>query len=188
MELVLIWNIYGLALACPTLKSAQKEANGVYHDTMKTYSAILTTPFAALGIVTADGRLSAIEFLPPAMPAQAPQDALAREVCRQLECYLRDPQFRFDLLLAQPGTAFQRRVWAGIAAIPAGTTLTYAGLAEQVGSGARAVANACGANPIVLVVPCHRVVGSHGLGGFMGGRQADSLNIKRWLLAHEGVL
>jgi len=57
-----------------------------------------------------------------------------------------------------------------------------------VGSGARAVANACGANPIALVVPCHRVVASHGLGGFMGGRRADSLDIKRWLLAHEGVL
>jgi methylated-DNA-[protein]-cysteine S-methyltransferase len=155
---------------------------------MKTYSAIFFTPFAALGIVTTTGRLSAVEFLPPAMPAQPPQDDLAREVCWQLERYLRDPRFRFDLPLAQAGTAFQRRVWAGIAAIPAGATLTYAGLAEKLGSGARAVANGCGANPIALVIPCHRVVGSHGLGGFMGGRRADALDIKRWLLAHEGVL
>lgn len=155
---------------------------------MKTYSAILATPFAALGIVTTDGRLSAVDFLPLDTPTQPPQDALAREACRQLEHYLRDPQFHFDLPLAPGGTAFQRRVWAGISAIPAGTTLSYAGLAEQVGSGARAVANACGANPIALVVPCHRVVGSHGLGGFMGGRRMDALDIKRWLLAHEGVL
>lgn len=155
---------------------------------MKTYSAIFSTPFVALGIVTTGGRLSAVEFLPSATPAQPPQDDLAREVFRQLERYMRDPQFRFDLPLAQLGTNFQRRVWEGIAAIPAGATLTYAGLAEKVGSGARAVANACGANPIALVVPCHRVVGSHGLGGFMGGRRTDSLEIKRWLLAHEGVL
>jgi len=155
---------------------------------MKTYLAILSTPFAALGVVTSGGRLSVVEFLPSATPAQPPQDELAREVCRQLQLYLRDPQFRFDLPLAQAGTAFQRRVWAGIAAIPAGATLTYAGLAEKLGSGARAVANGCGANPIALVVPCHRVVGSHGLGGFMGGRRAEALDIKRWLLAHEGVL
>jgi methylated-DNA-[protein]-cysteine S-methyltransferase len=155
---------------------------------MRAYSAIFATPFAALGIVIDNGRVSAIDFLPGATPAQPPRDNLSREVGHQLEHYLQDPRFRFDLPLAMPGTAFQRRVWAGIAAIPDGATLTYAGLAEQVGSGARAVANACGANPIALVVPCHRVVASHGLGGFMGGRRADSLDIKRWLLAHEGVL
>ncbi|MCX7628345.1 MAG: methylated-DNA--[protein]-cysteine S-methyltransferase [Methylophilaceae bacterium] len=63
--------------------------------------------------------------------------------------------------------------------------MTYTELAERVGSGARAVANACGANPFPIVIPCHRVVAAHGLGGFMRSRHADSLNIKRWLLAHE---
>lgn len=87
--------------------------------------------------------------------------------------------------LSANGTAFQRRVWHALRAIPLGSTITYAELADRVGSGARAVANACGANPIALVIPCHRVVAKNGLGGFMQGRATDSLAIKRWLLAHE---
>ncbi|MBU3737317.1 MAG: MGMT family protein, partial [Methylobacterium sp.] len=69
--------------------------------------------------------------------------------------------------------------------IPAGRTLTYGELAASLGSGARAVANACGANPVPLVIPCHRVVARDGLGGFMQGRASAALQIKQWLLQHE---
>ena len=69
--------------------------------------------------------------------------------------------------------------------IPAGSTITYADLAQRAASGARAVANACGANPVPVIIPCHRVVARHGLGGFMRGREAGALGIKQWLLAHE---
>ncbi|OXE35447.1 MAG: methylated-DNA--protein-cysteine methyltransferase [Phenylobacterium zucineum] len=83
------------------------------------------------------------------------------------------------------GTEFQRRVWAGLCTIPAGTTLSYQGLASQVGSpkAMRAVGLANGANPIAVVVPCHRVIGASGrLTGYGGG-----LERKAWLLQHEGA-
>ena len=83
------------------------------------------------------------------------------------------------------GTSFQQRVWSQLRTIPAGSTLSYAGLATAIGrpSAARAVGMTTGRNPIALVVPCHRVVGQNGqLSGYAGG-----LHRKRWLLAHEGV-
>jgi methylated-DNA-[protein]-cysteine S-methyltransferase len=84
------------------------------------------------------------------------------------------------------GTVFQQRVWQAIASIPLGQTRSYGQLAEQLNSGPRAVANACGANRIPLIIPCHRVLAKNGLGGFMQGKK-NGLNIKRWLLAHEGA-
>ncbi len=84
------------------------------------------------------------------------------------------------------GTPFQRAVWAALAEIPAGTTVSYGGLAAKIGSpkAVRAVGLANGTNPIAIVLPCHRVIGSDGaLTGYGGG-----LHRKRWLLAHEGVL
>ena len=105
----------------------------------------------------------------------------------QLERYFDDPSFRFTLPLAPHGTAFQRRVWDAIAAIPVGESRTYAEIARTVRSSARAVGGACGANRIALVIPCHRVVGSRGaLGGFMNAVQGEGVAIKRWLLVHEG--
>jgi methylated-DNA-[protein]-cysteine S-methyltransferase len=67
-------------------------------------------------------------------------------------------------------------------------TLTYAGIAEQLGTAPRPVGRACGANRIPLVIPCHRVLGSNGIGGFMNVKGGYPLDIKRWLLAHEGVI
>jgi len=90
------------------------------------------------------------------------------------------------LPLRAAGTAFQRRVWGRIDAIPSGKTRTYGELANEIGSGPRAVGNACGANPYPVVVPCHRVVAADGrLGGFAGNRAGFLLDVKRWLLNHE---
>ena len=83
------------------------------------------------------------------------------------------------------GTAFQQQVWDALCSIPAGETLSYAGLAEAVGRprAVRAVGRANGSNPVALVVPCHRVIGAGGtLTGYGGG-----LHRKRWLLEHEGA-
>jgi len=95
----------------------------------------------------------------------------------------------FDALAAIPvatgGTAFQRSVWAALRTIPAGHTATYGALARQLGSpgASRAVGLANGANPVAIVVPCHRVIGANGaLTGFGGG-----LPRKQWLLEHEGA-
>ncbi len=82
------------------------------------------------------------------------------------------------------GTSFQKDVWAALRAIPAGSTITYAELARRVGRprAVRAVGAANGANPVSIVVPCHRVVGKDGLRGYAGG-----LPRKAWLLGHEGA-
>jgi len=104
--------------------------------------------------------------------------------CQQIMQYLQQASSAFELPMQQNGTAFQQKVWQAIAAIPCGQTRTYSELAQQIGSGPRAVANACGANRLPLLIPCHRVVAKSGLGGFMQGTH-NGLLIKQWLLQHE---
>jgi methylated-DNA-[protein]-cysteine S-methyltransferase len=152
-----------------------------------SYSAKLKTPFAVLGIRTAGGAVTGIEYLRASERTQAPTDAIAERACRQLERYLADAQFRFTVPLAPKGTTFRRRVWDALTAIPVGESRTYGEIARKLATAPRAVGGACGANPIALVIPCHRVVGSQGaLGGFMGVTDGDPIAIKRWLLQHEG--
>jgi len=152
------------------------------------FQAKLPTPFAVLGIRTSAGRLTDIAYLPRGIAALAPLDALAAETCRQIERYLDDPEHRFDLPLAIAGTPFQRRVWEEIAAIPHGQTRTYGDIARHIASAPRAVGGACGANRLPLIIPCHRVIAAAGgLGGFMHARGGVPLEIKRWLLRHEGI-
>ena len=114
------------------------------------------------------------------------ESPLLREAARQLEAYAEGRLRAFDLPLAPDGTAFQKSVWREMCRIPYGETKTYGDLAKILGSVPRAVGGACGINPIPIVIPCHRVVGSGGaLGGFSGGDGAVS---KRALLLHEGAL
>ena len=154
---------------------------------MKLYQARLITPFAVLGIVTDEAQLAELDFLPSGTDALAPQTPLAREVCRQLEAYLADPRFHFDLPLQACGTPYQQKVWRALLNIPAGQCATYGALARQLGSAPRAIGQACGANPIPLIIPCHRVLGRQGIGGFMNHGDGRPLQIKRWLLEHEHV-
>ncbi|HEY6240908.1 MAG TPA: methylated-DNA--[protein]-cysteine S-methyltransferase [Burkholderiales bacterium] len=148
----------------------------------------MPTQFALLGIRAEDGLLEEIVFLPKTGRALAPQNPLAARACAQIERYLDDPEFRFDLPLADGGTPFRRSVWKKIAAIDAGRTRSYGEIARELGSAPRAVGQACGANPVPLVVPCHRVVASGGIGGFAHHEGGFHLSVKRWLLAHEGTL
>ena len=151
------------------------------------FAAKLRTPFAVLGVRT-DGRaVTRVTYLPRDERAQAPTDDVAEEVARELERYLADPEFRFTVPLALAGTPFQRRVWQAIEAIPPGQSRTYGEVARMVRSAPRAIGQACGANRIALIIPCHRVVGALGsLGGFMNADDGDPLAVKRWLLRHEG--
>jgi methylated-DNA-[protein]-cysteine S-methyltransferase len=109
-----------------------------------------------------------------------------KQMTQEILAYLQQPHQAFSLPAQLAGSAFQQKVWLAILAIPLGQTRTYSELAAQLQSGPRAVANACGANRLPLLIPCHRVVAKNGLGGFMRGDK-NGLNIKRWLLAHEGV-
>lgn len=150
------------------------------------YQAQLREPFGVLGIHCSDEALSGITFLASDNVAQPPQNALAREVCAQLTAYFDDADFQFDLPLELSGTAHQLKVWQAMRAIPRGQVRTYGELAALLHSSPRAVGQACGNNPIPIVIPCHRVVGKTGLGGFMHRADSGALDIKRWLLAHEG--
>jgi methylated-DNA-[protein]-cysteine S-methyltransferase len=153
------------------------------------FSAIVEAPFGAIGIRTDPGVLRELVYLPPQFEEKAPLDALSEQTAQQVARYLADPDFRFDLPLPEVGTAFQRKVWGAIAAIPRGQVLTYGQVAKLIRSAPRAVGQACGANWFPLVVPCHRVTASGGLGGFSNNDDETGfhLGVKRWLLAHEGV-
>jgi len=102
---------------------------------------------------------------------------------RQLDAYFAGDLTRFDLPLRFAGTTFQNKVWAALCGIPFGETVSYGALASRIGkpTASRAVGGANGANPLPIVVPCHRVIGSDkSLTGFGGG-----IEIKKFLLAHE---
>jgi methylated-DNA-[protein]-cysteine S-methyltransferase len=149
------------------------------------YHARLAAPFAVLGIRTRGALLCEIVYLPRGAATLPPQNALAEKTCRQIERYIDDADFRFSLPFDFDGSAFRQRVWRAICAIPRGRTLTYGELARSIGSAPRAVGGACGDNRIPLVIPCHRVVASGGIGGFMHARGGAPIAIKQWLLAHE---
>lgn len=117
---------------------------------------------------------------------RGPGSAILARTRGQLDEYFAGKRMTFDVPLAAEGTGFERRVWGALQAIPYGTTLSYGELARRLGDprATRAVGAANGKNPIPIIVPCHRVVGSRGeLTGFGGG-----IDRKRWLLEHEGAL
>ncbi len=149
------------------------------------------SPVGPLTIVAEDGKITGLymdaqrhapgpaAFGLAADPADEPFAAAAA----QLQAYFDGELTQFDLPLSPAGTQFQRRVWAGLLAIPYGETVSYGELARRLGSPAasRAVGLANGKNPIAIVVPCHRVIGTDGsLTGYGGG-----LDRKRFLLALE---
>lgn len=152
---------------------------------MSRSEAILNTPMGPVAVRWEGGALTGID-LEPASDAQGGQGVPAH-VLAQLQAYFRDGVARFDLPLRLGGTAFQRRVWSSLQAIPPGQTRTYGDLARRLGTSARAVGGACRANPCPVVVPCHRVVGARGLGGFAGDTSGRRVAVKRWLLRHEGA-
>ena len=153
------------------------------------FSAIVPAGFGAIGVRTAHDCVQEMVYLPPQYTEIPPIDRLAERAVRQIERYLQEPDFRFDLPLEAVGTVFQKKVWAVIAAIPRGEVLTYGAIARHIGSAPRAVGQACGANWFPMVIPCHRVTAAGGLGGFAHHDDDTGfhLGVKRWLLAHEGV-
>lgn len=155
---------------------------------MKTYQARLAMPFGVLGVKVEGEYLTGIDILPEEVSPLPAQTPLAQEICAQLQAYLAEPNFRFDLPLLPQGTPYQHRVWQALLEIPSGSTENYGALARHLGSAARAVGQACGANPIPVIIPCHRVLAKAGLGGFMNHTAGSPLQVKRWLLEHEHAL
>lgn len=153
------------------------------------FSAIVETSFGAVGIRTEDRLVRELVYLPASFHEKEATDAVAERAAQQVERYLSDPDFQFDLPLAQIGTPFQQKVWAAISEIPRGKVLTYGDVARRVQSAPRAVGQACGANWFPLVIPCHRVTAAGGLGGFShhDDETGFHVGVKRWLLTHEKV-
>lgn len=109
---------------------------------------------------------------------------LLDEAERQLGEYFAGARREFDLPLHIIASDFQKDVCAAMSAIPFGETLTYGDIAKSLGVPAQAIGQACGGNPIPFIIPCHRVLGANGLGGFS---DAGGVETKVWLLKHEGA-
>ncbi len=107
---------------------------------------------------------------------------LLREAAAQLVAYFDDPAQGFDLPLKVEASEFQQRVCDAMLAIPLGETRTYGELSKDLGVPAQAIGQGCGGNPIPVIIPCHRVLGANGLGGFSG---LGGVETKVWLLKHE---
>lgn len=139
----------------------------------------LHTPLGDLTISEEQGAIVAVDW---GWGRDQDETALLRAARDQLDEYFDGQRTRFDLKLAPQGTAYRRLVWAALCDIPPGQTRTYADIARAVGGSARSVGQANGANPIPVLIPCHRVVAAGGLGGYSGG---DGLPTKRYLLQLE---
>jgi methylated-DNA-[protein]-cysteine S-methyltransferase len=146
---------------------------------------VLDTPVGPLGLVASGSALQSVAFGSRVRPEG--RSPVLDEAARQLEAYFAGKLLAFDLPLEVHGTEFQQQCWLALATIPYGQTVSYGEQARRLGLGsdkARAVGSANGANPLPIVLPCHRVIGADGsLTGFGGG-----LEVKRFLLELEGAL
>jgi methylated-DNA-[protein]-cysteine S-methyltransferase len=148
---------------------------------------ILMTPVGRVSVQATETELLAIKLLVSHDDTdnELISSAVADKAINQLKSYFIDAHHKWSLPLAEQGTSFQQKVWQCLSMITAGETRTYSQIADQLGSSARAVANACKANPYAIVIPCHRVVSKSGLGGYYGKTDGKEIEVKRWLLDHE---
>jgi methylated-DNA-[protein]-cysteine S-methyltransferase len=139
----------------------------------------LHTPVGDLSVAEDDGALVSVEW---GWGRDQDETALLRSAREQLHAYFDAELTTFDLPLAPAGSPYRQRVWRALLAIPYGATRTYRDIAREAGGSPRSVGGANGANPIPIIIPCHRVVASNGPGGYSGG---DGLPTKRALLRLE---
>lgn len=149
---------------------------------------VMDSPVGRLAIHTHAGKLTQIDYGVRGEVTRKLIDPLHKKIAQQLRAYFSRPTTRFELPLQLDGTPFQQKVWRALQTIPVSQTLSYGELAVRLHTSARAVGNACRANPVPLVVPCHRVIAKNGIGGFGGATQGRAIDRKRWLLHHEGAL
>jgi methylated-DNA-[protein]-cysteine S-methyltransferase len=154
--------------------------NALFHST-------INVPFGQLTITSTRYELVSINLTATDTTVLAPQHPpeIAQNAIEQLTCYFEQAQQNWTLPLAVKGTEFQQKVWQTLQTIAVGETRCYSDIAQQLNTSARAVGNACRANQFAIVIPCHRVVSRHGLGGYYGKTEGEQLNIKQWLLNHE---
>ncbi|CEG58088.1 methylated-DNA--[protein]-cysteine S-methyltransferase [Legionella fallonii] len=147
----------------------------------KLIISVFATPFGNIEIAYDEHFIYKASFTHASISSSS--NGLTQLINNELDSYLADPHHRFQLPLKPQGSVYQQKVWNALLVIPVGRTLTYGELALKLQSSPRAVGQACKRNPLVLFIPCHRVVGKNDLGGYMGSPQA--LTYKESLLAHE---
>jgi len=140
-----------------------------------------TSPVGRLTVIERDGRIAALSWR--ARDVDVPTGLLHQAVA-QLRAYFARELTNFDLPLEPAPTLEAQALRDAMMAVPYGATATYGELATRTGSSARGVGQACGANKLPIIVPCHRVVGADGFGYYSAG---DGPATKHWLLAHEGA-
>lgn len=145
------------------------------------YKAIIQTPIGKLGISTLGHLLTRLDFLNDGSALIVPKEKILDSIVNQLNQYFQCPSFQFNIPYQLQGTPFQNRVWQTLSKLPIQKTVNYGTLAKKLKTGARAVGNACRANPLPILIPCHRVVAQGNLGGYKG----EKIFIKKWLLNHE---
>ncbi|MEQ1849793.1 MAG: methylated-DNA--[protein]-cysteine S-methyltransferase [Candidatus Peribacteraceae bacterium] len=147
-------------------------------------SATIHSPIGHLKITTDDMHLKAIEFV-TSIKVSEKKTALLRAVVKELEEYFAGKRIRFTVPVKVDGTAFQKAVWKAMQSIGHGQSKSYGALAKAIKrpKAFRAVGRACGKNPIPIIIPCHRIKGTNGMGGYSGG-----VGKKKWLLQHEEKL
>lgn len=146
--------------------------------------ASLDTPIGKLWVESDGERITRVSFNNPGRGQHSRRPKVLTEALTQLKAYFAGRRKKFDLPLYHVGSVYRKRVWTQLEKIPFGRVMTYSGLAGAVGGVARSAGSACGVNQLLILVPCHRVMGTDGLlTGYAGG-----LWRKKWLLEHEGVL
>ena len=142
------------------------------------------SPLGRLTLFEEDGALSALDF--GGQRSVGGPTKLLLQAKRQLDAYFAGKLHDFDLAMTPHGSAFERRVWQLMTEIPYGETRSYGELAQALAAAPRAVGQACGRNPLPILIPCHRVLAAGGaLGGYSGGAGVET---KRGLLMLEGAL
>ena len=165
----------------PSLLPGNHQYAARHRNSSRLPQLSLHTPVGDLTISEDGGAIVAIDW---GWGRDQDETELLVEARCQLHDYFDGKRTRFTFALAPAGTAYQRRVWQALCDIPPGSTCTYGDVARTAGGSPRAVGGANGRNPIPIVIPCHRVVASTGIGGYSGG---DGLPTKRFLLALEGA-
>jgi len=149
-------------------------------------TAFVNTPIGTLKIEGTTNGLSSVQFTEASVPQDQSIPEILRDAVRQLHEYFSKKRTQFDLKLDCSGTTFQLGVWRQLQTVSYGKTASYQQMANELGDPKviRAAASANGKNPIAIIIPCHRIIGSDGsLTGYAGG-----LHRKKWLLAHESPL
>jgi methylated-DNA-[protein]-cysteine S-methyltransferase len=165
----------------------QPQKNNYKTETQLTdrinYIVYYKSPIGFLKLIEEDGYLTMASFMDEQKNEPITETRLLQQALQQLDDYFAGNLKQFDLPLRPVGTTFQQRVWAQLLQIPFGVTITYMHMAKRLQNtkAIRAAASANGKNPLAIIIPCHRVVGTNGkLTGYAGG-----LHRKQWLLEHE---